>query len=139
MLAQFRRYPKPYVGKFKVDLSQYVCRPSVGKNGADWAGKTGTGNFSGPCCTRKSDDTSSLTDAHSAPRSHDGVPLKHDDAAPSELRTYLLLDSRNVQDSGGAKLVLGPVRKRPGGQPVLTEQKKWEMRYLLRTISIATY
>ena len=61
-------------------------------------------------------------------RSHDGVPLKHDDAAPSELRTYLLLDSRNVQDSGGAKLVLGPVRKRPGGQPVLTEQKKWEMR-----------
>ena len=62
-------------------------------------------------------------------RSHDGVPLKHDDAVPpSELRTYLLLDSRNVQDSGGAKLVLGPVRKRPGGQPVLTEQKKWEMR-----------
>ena len=86
-----------------------------------------------------SDVTSSLTDAHSAPRSHGGVPLKHDDAAPSELRTYLLLDSRNVQDSGGAKLVLGPVRKRPGGQPVLTEQKKWEMRYLLRTISIATY
>ena len=76
-----------------------------------------------------------------APPCH-GVPLKHDDAVPpseAQLRTYLLLDSRNVQDSGGAKLVLGPVRKRPGGQPVLTEQKKWEMRYLLRTISIATY
>jgi hypothetical protein len=44
-------------------------------------------------------------------------------SAGNVLKTYLLLDSRNVQDSGGARLVLGPVRKH--GKPVLTEQEKW--------------
>jgi hypothetical protein len=42
-------------------------------------------------------------------------------------RTYLLLDSRNVQDSGSAKLVLGPVTKGTG--PLLTETERWEMRF----------
>lgn len=36
-------------------------------------------------------------------------------AAAQELRSYLLLDRRNVQDAGGAQLVLGPVTKRYGG------------------------
>ena len=39
------------------------------------------------------------------------------------LKSYLLLDSRNVQDNGGTRLVLGPVRKH--GKPVLTEEEKW--------------
>ena len=37
-------------------------------------------------------------------------------SAGNVLKTYLLLDSRNVQDSGGARLVLGPVRKH--GKPL---------------------
>ena len=40
-----------------------------------------------------------------------------------ELKSYLLLDSRNVQDNGGTRLVLGPVRKH--GKPVLTEEEQW--------------
>ena len=49
---------------------------------------------------------------------------------PEPLKTYLLLDSRNVQSSGGAELVLGPVRKHSGGgAPVLRETERWEMRF----------
>ena len=70
MLAQFKRYPKPYVGKFQVDLSKYDCRPSVGKNGANWAGKPGTGNFSGPCCTPTVDTTSSVSVSYDWKRTH---------------------------------------------------------------------
>ena len=44
-------------------------------------------------------------------------------------QTYLLLDSRNVQDGGGARLVLGPVGKPDGERPLLTETEPWELRF----------
>ena len=48
-------------------------------------------------------------------------------AAAPAWRTYLALDTRNLQDHGGSRLVLGPVTKRQ--HPVLTEQERWEMRF----------
>lgn len=48
--------------------------------------------------------------------------------AAGNLETYLALDTRNIQDRGGARLVLGNVSK--GGRgAVLTEQEEWEMRF----------
>merc|ERR1712232_230754 len=46
----------------------------------------------------------------------------------SALRTYLLLDERNVISTGGARLTLGPVTK-DARNPLLTEEKPWEMRF----------
>lgn len=54
--------------------------------------------------------------AHEQPSGVGGTGDEH-------LKSYLLLDSRNVQDNGGTRLVLGPVRKH--GKPVLTEEEKW--------------
>ena len=42
-------------------------------------------------------------------------------------KTYLALDSRNIQDAGGAELVLGPVTKTHSA--LITEQQPWEMRF----------
>ena len=50
-------------------------------------------------------------------------------SATDGLRTYLLLDNRNVQQDGGARIVLGRVTKPASRKPVLTEEEQWEMRF----------
>jgi hypothetical protein len=42
-------------------------------------------------------------------------------------RTYLALDTRNIQDDGGAEIVLGPVTKTH--TKLITEERPWEMRF----------
>jgi hypothetical protein len=59
-----------------------------------------------------------------------GLAVGGSDAAlpdEMELKTYLALDSRNIQSTGDTSLVLGPVRKH--AVPVLTETARWEMRF----------
>ena len=48
---------------------------------------------------------------------------------PAGMQTQLLIDSRNViATTGSARLVLGPVEKDPAN-PVIKEDKPWEMRF----------
>ena len=70
-------------------------------------GSAGTAGTSG---TRGTSGTSGTSGASGAP-----------------LQTYLALDTRNIQDDGGAKLVLGSVSKTAA--PVLTEQVQHRPRY----------
>jgi hypothetical protein len=64
--------------------------------------------------------------AHCPPCSHPSPP--RGPPPPEELQTtYLALDTRNIQDSGGATLVLGPTKKTHSA--LIAEQERWEMRF----------
>lgn len=49
-------------------------------------------------------------------------------AATDNTRTYLTLDPRNIIESTNLELALGTVQKHPGN-PILTEEKAWELRF----------